>query len=64
MVKALERLEKRAATLMHQQQQWYDWVKKAQEEEEEHGEIEGKKVKMEAMLFKGPQKEHLIASAS
>jgi DNA-binding Lrp family transcriptional regulator len=57
MVKALEKLGKRAAALMHQQKQWYDWVKKAQDDEEQTGETEGKKVKLEALLFKRHQKE-------
>lgn len=57
MVKALEKLGKRAASLMHQQKQWYDWVKKAQDEEEQNGETESKKVKLESMLFKRHQKE-------
>jgi hypothetical protein len=57
MVKALEKLGKRAAALMHQQKQWYDWVKKAQEDEEKHGESESKKVKLESLLFRRHQKE-------
>ncbi|KAH7067817.1 hypothetical protein FB567DRAFT_256347 [Paraphoma chrysanthemicola] len=57
MVKGLEKLGKRAAALMHQQKQWYDWVKKAQEEEEKHGETESKKVKLESLLFRRHQKE-------
>jgi hypothetical protein len=57
MAKALEKLGKRAAALMHQQKQWYDWVKKAQEEEEKHAETESKKVKLESLLFRRHQKE-------
>jgi hypothetical protein len=57
MVKGLEKLGKRAAALMHQQKQWYSWVKKAQEEEEKHGETESKKVKLESLLFRRHQKE-------
>jgi hypothetical protein len=56
-VKGLEKLGKRAAALMHQQKQWYTWVKKAQEEEEKHGETESKKVKLESLLFRRHQKE-------
>jgi hypothetical protein len=52
MVKALEKLGKRATALMHEQEQWYDWVKKAHEEEEKHSETESKKVKLESLLFK------------
>jgi hypothetical protein len=57
MVKVLEKLGKQAAALMHQQKQWYDWVKKAQEEEEKHGETESKKVKLESLLFRRHRKE-------
>jgi hypothetical protein len=57
MTKALEKLGKRAAALMHQQKQWYDWVKKAQDDEEKNGETEGKKVKLESLLFRRHQKE-------
>jgi hypothetical protein len=57
MTKVLEKLGRQAAALMHQQKQWYDWVKKAQEEEEKHGETESKKVKLESLLFRRHQKE-------
>lgn len=57
MVKGLEKLGKRAAVLMHQQKQWYGWVKRAQEEEERNGETESKKVKLESLLFRRHQKE-------
>jgi hypothetical protein len=57
MTKALEKLGKRAAALMHQQKQWYDWVKKAQDDEEKNGETESKKVKLESLLFRRHQKE-------
>jgi hypothetical protein len=57
MVKVLEKLGKQAAVLMHQQKQWFDWVKKAQEEEEKQGETESKKVKLESLLFRRHQKE-------
>jgi hypothetical protein len=56
MIKALEKLGKRAAALMHQQKQWYDWVKQAQEDEEKHSETESRKVKLEALLFRRHQK--------
>ncbi|KAH8724249.1 hypothetical protein GQ44DRAFT_283547 [Phaeosphaeriaceae sp. PMI808] len=57
MVKALEKVGKRAAALVHKHKQWYEWVKKAQDEEENHGETEAKKVKVESLLFKRHQKE-------
>ncbi|KAF2126227.1 hypothetical protein P153DRAFT_378428 [Dothidotthia symphoricarpi CBS 119687] len=57
MVKALEKLGKRAAAVMYEQKQWFDWVKKCQEEEEKQGENESKKVKLESLLLKRHQKE-------
>lgn len=57
LLKALEKIGKRAAALIHEQKQWYDWVKKSQEEEEKHGASESKKVKLESLLFKRHQKE-------
>lgn len=56
-VKALERLGKRAAVLMYEQKQWFDWVKQCQEKEEKEGENESKKIKLESLLFKRHQKE-------
>ncbi|KAH7339212.1 hypothetical protein BKA66DRAFT_581855, partial [Pyrenochaeta sp. MPI-SDFR-AT-0127] len=56
-VKALERLGKRAAEVMYEQKQWFDWVKQCQEKEEKEGENENKKVKLESLLFKRHQKE-------
>jgi hypothetical protein len=57
MMKVLEKLGKQAAALMHKQKHWYDWVKKAQEEEEKQGETESKKIKLESLLFRRHQKE-------
>jgi hypothetical protein len=57
MSKALERLGKRIATVMYEQKQWFDWVKKAQAKEENEAETESKKVKLEALLFQRHQKE-------
>lgn len=57
MVKALEKLGKRAAAVMYEQKQWFDWVKQCQEEEEKQGENESKKVKLESLLLKRHQKE-------
>ncbi|KAG9189328.1 hypothetical protein G6011_06196 [Alternaria panax] len=56
-VKALEKLGKRAATVMYEQKQWFCWVKQCQEKEEEEAQSEGKKVKLESLLFKRHQKE-------
>lgn len=57
MAKALEKLGKRAATVMYEQKQWFDWVKQTQIKEEKEGESESKKVKLEALLFQRHQKE-------
>jgi hypothetical protein len=57
MVKALEKLGKRAAAVMYEQKQWFSWVKQCQEKEDEEAESEGKKVKLESLLFKRHQKE-------
>ena len=56
MIKALERLGKRIATVMYEQKQWFDWVKEAQAKEENEAETESKKVKLEALLFQRHQK--------
>ncbi|KAH6625600.1 hypothetical protein C7974DRAFT_434634 [Boeremia exigua] len=57
MVKALEKLGKRAATVMYEKKQWFDWIKQTQVKEEKEGETESKKVKLEALLFQRHQKE-------
>ncbi|KAF1357170.1 hypothetical protein EJ07DRAFT_25683, partial [Lizonia empirigonia] len=57
MIKALEKLDKRAATVMYEQKQWFDWVKQTQEQEEQQGETESRKVKLESLLFQRHQKE-------
>ncbi|KAJ8107718.1 hypothetical protein OPT61_g8673 [Boeremia exigua] len=57
MTKALEKLGKRAATVMYEQKQWFDWIKETQIKEEKEGETESKKVKLEALLFQRHQKE-------
>jgi hypothetical protein len=49
---SLERLEKRTADLLYRKEQWFGWVRKAQEEEEATREKEQKRVKQEASLFK------------
>ncbi|KAL1603395.1 hypothetical protein SLS59_004492 [Nothophoma quercina] len=57
MTKALEKLGKRAATVMYEQKQWFNWVKETQAKEEKEGETESKKVKLESLLFQRHQKE-------
>ncbi|KAF2995552.1 hypothetical protein E8E13_003449 [Curvularia kusanoi] len=57
MSKALDKIGKRAATVMYEQKQWFDWVKETQAKEEREGETESRKVKLEALLFQRHQKE-------
>jgi hypothetical protein len=57
MARALERLGKRAAEIVHQKREWLGWVKNRQEEEESQRENESKKLKLEALLLKRHQKE-------
>lgn len=57
MIKALEKLGKRAATVMYERTQWFDWVKATQAKEEKEGETESKKIKLESLLFQRHQKE-------
>jgi hypothetical protein len=57
MVKSLEKLGKRAATIMYEQKQWFGWIKQCQEKEEKEAENESKKVKLESLLFRRHQKE-------
>jgi hypothetical protein len=57
MARALEKLGQRGATVMYQQQKWFDWVKQCHAEEEANRENESRKVKLEALLFKRHQKE-------
>lgn len=51
-VKALERLERRTAEVMYEDQKWFKWVRECQDEEEQNREKEQKKVKLEAAMFK------------
>ncbi|PTB63083.1 hypothetical protein BBK36DRAFT_1182780 [Trichoderma citrinoviride] len=51
-LRALERLERRTADVLYQKEQWFAWVRAAQEEEERHREKEQKRIKQEAALFK------------
>jgi hypothetical protein len=57
MVRALERLGRRAAKFMYEQKEWYTWIKHCQEKEDKEAENESKKVKLESLLFKRHQKE-------
>jgi hypothetical protein len=57
MIKALQKLGRRAATVMYEQKQWFTWIKQCQEKEDEEAENESKKVKLESLLFKRHQKE-------
>ncbi|KAL6855650.1 hypothetical protein J3F83DRAFT_753815 [Trichoderma novae-zelandiae] len=51
-LRALEKLERRTADVLYQKEQWFAWVREAQEEEEANREKEQKKIKQEAALFK------------
>ncbi|SPJ83940.1 uncharacterized protein FTOL_10456 [Fusarium torulosum] len=49
---ALGRARKRYITLLYEKEQWYSWVRHAQDEEEVNREKEQKKIKQEAALFR------------
>ncbi|PQE18079.1 mfs allantoate protein [Rutstroemia sp. NJR-2017a BVV2] len=49
--KALERLQRRTAEILYENQQWFKWVRECQDEEEENREKEQKKIKQEAQLW-------------
>lgn len=49
---ALEKLQRRTAEVLYEQQKWFKWVRERQDEEEETRENESKRVKKEALLFK------------
>ncbi|KAK9414658.1 hypothetical protein SUNI508_10941 [Seiridium unicorne] len=51
-LRALERLDKRTAEVLYEQQKWFTWVHQVQNEEETNREEEAKKVKLEAAMFK------------
>ncbi len=51
-MRALERLERRAAEVLYQKQKWFSWVREVQDLEETQRESEKKRVKKEAALFK------------
>jgi hypothetical protein len=56
-LRALERLERRTADVLYEKQQWFNWVRNLEDEEEAHRENEKKKVKKEAALFQRHWKE-------
>jgi hypothetical protein len=56
-LRALERLERRTADVLYKKQQWFNWVRNLEDEEEAHRENEKKKVKKEAALFQRHWKE-------
>ncbi|TID14610.1 hypothetical protein E6O75_ATG08756 [Venturia nashicola] len=51
-IRALERLEKRAAEVLYKKQKWFNWVRQCQEDEEKQAENEKEKIKREAALFR------------
>ncbi|KAM0283247.1 hypothetical protein ACHAQK_011072 [Fusarium lateritium] len=54
---ALGRARKRYITLLYEKEQWYSWVRHAQDEEEVNRDKEQKKIKQEAALFKRHMKQ-------
>ncbi|KAL6924063.1 hypothetical protein FSST1_001337 [Fusarium sambucinum] len=54
---ALERARKRYLAIHYENEQWYSWVKYAQDEQEENREKEQKKIKQEAALFQRHMKQ-------
>ena len=56
-LRALERLVRRTADVLHNKHRWFKWVRQCQLEEEAERENEKAKVKAEAGLFKRHQKE-------
>jgi hypothetical protein len=54
---ALERARKRFLAIHYEKEQWYSWVKHAQDEQEENREKEQKKIKQEAALFQRHMKQ-------
>ncbi|TLD20898.1 hypothetical protein E2P81_ATG08562 [Venturia nashicola] len=51
-IRALERLEKRAAEVLYKKQKWFNWVRQCQEDEEKQAENKKEKIKREAALFR------------
>ncbi|KAL8925664.1 MAG: hypothetical protein Q9208_003347 [Pyrenodesmia sp. 3 TL-2023] len=56
-LRALERLERRAVEVLYNKKKWFKWVRECQDEEETARENDKKKVKKEAALFKRYNKE-------
>lgn len=56
-LRALERVEQRAAAVLYEREQWFKWVRSSQSEEEQTREKEQKKVKLEAAMFQRHWKE-------
>ena len=50
--KALERIVRRIAKILYENQKWFKWIRQCQDDEEAHREKEQKKVKQEAAMFK------------
>ncbi|RYP05155.1 hypothetical protein DL764_004009 [Monosporascus ibericus] len=51
-LRALERLERRTAEVLYENEKWFKWVRQVQEDDEANREKEQKKVKLEAAMFK------------
>lgn len=50
--KAMERLERRTAEVLYENQKWFHWVRECQDEEEKSRDKEQKKIKLEAAMFR------------
>ncbi|KAF7560550.1 hypothetical protein G7046_g3593 [Stylonectria norvegica] len=51
-LQALGRLEKRTAKVLYEKEQWFNWVREIQDDEEATRDKEQKKLKLEAALFR------------
>ncbi|KAH9899086.1 hypothetical protein F4778DRAFT_771654 [Xylariomycetidae sp. FL2044] len=51
-LRALEKLERRTAEVLYENEKWYQWIRQKQVDEEQHREKEQKKVKQEAAMFR------------
>ncbi|KAJ9656968.1 hypothetical protein H2201_008330 [Coniosporium apollinis] len=56
-LRALERLERRTAEVLYQQEKWFGWVRQRQNEEEDERAAQAAQVKKEAAMFKRYRKE-------
>ncbi|OCK76507.1 hypothetical protein K432DRAFT_335574 [Lepidopterella palustris CBS 459.81] len=55
--RALEKLGRRLADVLYQQQKWFTWIRQCQDDEEARRETESKKNKLEGAMFRKYKKE-------